>query len=524
MIEHRHVIVSKRLVAINSASSVFAKLVAVVAVFWAYHYLLGRIPPEEFAVLPVIMSLMVLAPLFFTFLTGGIGRYIVAAYAKGDFEQVKQIVSSIVPMLVGAAAIFLIVSFVCILNIERILNIAPQMVGETRLMLGLLCVNVVAQMIFVPFTTGYQVRQQFVELNVINILHDMLRITLLLVFLLGVGPRVVWVVVATVIADVAGLAVTVVRSRQMIRELRFESRLFDLRKAWELMSFGMWTALASLGATFDANAATLLLNQFGTAVDVTSYYVSLALYRNIDLTSLLARKPLGPVMVAMYSVGDTARLRSTVMRGGRYSLWAVLAVAFPLAAYREEFVQLYFGTGYTAAPLVILLLMLVLPFNQATALLGMTIMAMGRIRLFYVSVVLFQVTGFALMIFLVVYAKMGAIGVAMGNAITAILSHVFFYWPLCWRYIGSSGDRFIREVFVRGCSPAIAGYAVCLGLRTIDAPQSWWTLGLYSAVGGLVYLAVLFAFCLTEKDQRDVQFVLRRMTSLLPGHRSTIAI
>ena len=524
MIEQKNIIISKGLVAINSASSVIAKLLTLTVLLWAYHYLLKRIPPEEFAVLPVVMSVMVLAPLFFTSFSGGVERYIILAYAKGDFEEVKRIISSIVPMLAGAAVVFLGVSFLFILNVEHILIIAPQMVSETRLMLSLLCASFTLEMVLLPFATGYHVRQRYVELNLVGILREMLRITLLLVFLLAFEPKVVWVVVATVSADVFYIAVTVVRSRRMIPELRFVGRLVDMRKARELISFGMWTTLGNLGGALNAQAATLLTNQFGTAVDVTSYYIGLMLYRNINNICLFARRPLEPVVTAMYSLGDTVRLRSTVMRGGRYALWATLAAAFPLIAYREEFVRLYSGNAYVAAPLVILLFMLILPFNQPMALLRPTIMAMGKVRVFYVSFVLYQITGFALMTFLLVYAKMGAIGVAMGNTTNMILWQVFFWWPMCWRYIGSSRGSFIREVFVRGCSPAIAGLAVCLGLRTIGEPQSWLTFGLYSVTGGLAYLIVLLAFCLTEQDRRDVKLVVRRARDFLSGQRSASAI
>ena len=524
MIEHKNVIISKSLVVINSASSVIAKLLTLTVLLWAYHYLLKRIPPEEFAVLPVVMSIMVLAPLFFTSFSGGVERYIILAYAKGDFEEVKRIISSIVPMLAGAAVVFLIGSFFFVLNVEHVLNIAPQMVSETRLMLSLLCASFTAEMVLLPFTTGYHVLQRYVELNLLSILRDMLRITLLLVFLLTIGPKVVWVVVATVIADVLYVAVTVVRSRHMMPELRFVGRLFDMSKARELISFGMWTTLGSLGGAFSAQAATLLTNQFGTAVDVTSYYIGLMLYRNINNTCLFARRPLEPVVTAMYSLGDTVRLRSTVMRGGRYALWATLAVAFPLIAYRAEFVLLYSGNAYAAAPLVILLFMLILPFNQPMALLRPVVMAMGKVRVFYVSFVLYQVTGFALMTFLLVYERMGAIGVAMGNTANMILWQVLFWWPMCWRYIGSSRASFIREVFIRGCLPAIVGLAVCLGLRTIGAPQSWLTFGLYSATGGLGYLIVLVAFCLTEQDRRDMQSLVCRVKDLLSGRRSANAI
>jgi hypothetical protein len=53
-----------------------ARLVNFLVPMWVYQYLLTRLPAEEFAVLLVVLSVMLFAPLFFSFFTGGINCYI----------------------------------------------------------------------------------------------------------------------------------------------------------------------------------------------------------------------------------------------------------------------------------------------------------------------------------------------------------------------------------------------------------------------------------------------------------------
>ena len=104
--EHRHVVVSQRLVAINAASSLIKRLVSATVLFWMYQYLLTHISPEEFAIYPVLVALMSFAPLFFSMFTGGVSRHIVEAYALGESRRVAEIISSIVPLIAAASGIF----------------------------------------------------------------------------------------------------------------------------------------------------------------------------------------------------------------------------------------------------------------------------------------------------------------------------------------------------------------------------------------------------------------------------------
>ena len=65
-VEHKHVAVSKKLVAINSASQVVARVLNITVLLWAYQYLLKRIPAEEFAILPIVSANIAMASLFFS--------------------------------------------------------------------------------------------------------------------------------------------------------------------------------------------------------------------------------------------------------------------------------------------------------------------------------------------------------------------------------------------------------------------------------------------------------------------------
>ncbi len=510
MVEHKNIIVSKRLVVINSASSVIARLINFAVLMWVYQYLLKRLPAEEFAVLPVVTSLMVFAPLFFSFFIGGISRYTIDAYAKGDFTEARRILSSLFPVLLLAAAVFLPAGLLLAANIEKVLNIAPQMVGDARIMLTLLLVCFTYEMTVVPYKVAYAVRQRYLELNLLEVMRDLIRAVLVVVFLLTINSAVIWVVVATFIAEMVLVTVTLVRSRKLVPELYFDRHLFSFSRAREMINFGVWTTLGRLGSIMYTNAATIVLNLHGTAVDVTSYHIGATFFRQLQSTINLAAQPLQPAITAMNALADKRRLASTVLRGGRYALWVSMILAAPLIVYADAFIHLYLGDNYSKASMIIVLFMVMFPFTQPTILLPITATAMARVRAFFLPAFLFQFGGLGLMLIFVTWLGMGAIGVTLALTIITIGSQLGYFWWFSLRLTETSFATFATEVLWRGLLPAGVGTVVWVGLRLIAAPDTWVRLIGFGAAGALVYVIVLLMFCLNSSERADLRRVLGR--------------
>ncbi len=514
MVDHKNITVSKGLVVVNSASSVLAKIINMTVLLWVYQYLLKRIPAEEFAVLPVVTAVMVFAPLFFSFFSSGVSRYVVEAYAKGDFERVTRIVSSIFVPVTLCACVFLLVGMLFAFNIEKVLNIAPQMVESARIMMALLVVSFAFQMLALPFISGFHIKQRFVELNYLGIGRDLVRIALIFSLLIGIGPQVIWVVVATFVSEMIYTIVTVTRSRMMIAELRFRRAFFEKSQALEIAGFGVWTTLGRLGGIMYTNAATIVLNIHGTAVDVTSYHIGSTFYRQLESMIGLASQPLQPVMTAMHALEDRQRLGRTVFRGGRYAIWVAMSVATPLVIFADTFIELYLGSDYSSASMVIIIFMIIFPFTQPTALLAMTAIAMARVREFFLPAFLFQAAGLGLMILFTTQTDLGAIGVTLSLTIITVMSQLLYYWPFCLKVTDSSFTDFVSQVLIPGYSPAIGASFIWLALKFTVLPQSWLVLALCAAVGMIVYLIVLFGFCLNQNEKRDLRLILSKVRVL----------
>lgn len=506
-----YVEISKRLVLINSISSVITRLINIFFLVWIYEYLLERISAEEFAVYPVVAAIIVFAPLFSSLMTGGISRYVIEAYARGEMQRVTEIVSSIVPLLAMAALAFLGLGLVFSWYIDQVLTIPGDRLWDARIMMALLVAGFALQTFLLPYGVAFDVKQRYVLLNMIYISRDLLRIAVLFVLLLGVSVSVLWVVVATVGANATSFVLITWLSRRMLPQLRFKASLFRWQTARQLFSFGVWTTLGQMAFMIHSGAGAIVLNKLGTALDVTSYHIGSMFDRQVSVMATVASSPVQPALTAMHSTGDQRRLGNAFVRGGRYALWASLAVACPLVVFSAEFITLYIGDRYLRTATVIVLLMSTYPFLYANHMLPKIAVAKARIRAFFIAAFAQQFIILLLMIYLTGWRELGAVGVAFSSFIIVIIWEVAIFWPMGLRMAKVPFKRFLNETLRPGLMPSITGLLIWWALKSYHAPETWFQLIAYVLMGHAAYGFVLIKYCLQSHERQELTLVFRKI-------------
>lgn len=508
--------ISKKLVLINSASSIVTRLFNVGVLVWMYQYLLARISDSEFSLYPVVMAIMIIFPPLTTVLTAGISRYIVEAYARHDEARVTQIVSTMFPMLAAAGVAMLGIGGTLTWFVDFVLKIDADRVSDARLMLSLLVVIAVLQMMSVPFNCGMNVRQKFVWENLIQVATDLLRIGLLLSLLLGVSPRVLWVVVATFVATIFKLTVSFILSRRLVPALRFDRKAIEWQSASKLTRFGLWSTLGQVAELIRNSADPLILNRLAAPLDVNNFHLGATAQIQIQSLALTATAPLQPAMTAMHAVGSTARLRNVYLTGGRYALWTVMLISTPLMIFHREIMTLYVGHEYAEAGLVMLLLLGIFPIGYGSAFIGKIAVATAQIGPLTTRLIGIQCLNLALTFYLVGGLGFGAIGSAMSTYLVFLVCYPLMIWPLGCRLTDTPLMQFFRETVFPGLAPAMIAGLVALAMQRFVGPTTWTSLGLCAATVGIVYLLVLWRFCLQPYDRATIAQVISRLSRSSP--------
>lgn len=502
--------VSKRLLLINSASTVGTRLISLSVIVWLNSYLISKISAEEYSLLPVLYSVMMFAPLLTSVLTSGLSRYVIEAYARGDDERLTRITSTMAPILTGAGSVFLVCGLTFAWNVDHILDISPEVVWDARVIMAMLMFSTAIRLPFAPFGIGLHIVQRFVAINAIAIGTELFRLALLFTLLFCVSTRVLWVVTAAVSADLLYLMIIQIASMRAVPALRFRRASIHWPIARELTNFGSWNTLASLADTIRTSADPIILNKLATPVDVNCCYLGSLVTQKISLLSNAARGPMLPALTALHAVNDEARLQSMFLRGGRLALWIVLLPAMPLIIFHREVTILYAGEVYLQAGTVMVLSLLFLPLSYGVTMTTAIVNARGRIKTWALIAAAMNSVNLLLTLYLVAVQKMGAIGSASATLISAAIFYPLFVYPFSLRLVSVTFGRMSSQTLVPGILPAIASTVAGLVTHVFLEPDTWLELGLAAIPAVSAYGAALF-FCLREDDRADLLRVGKKL-------------
>ena len=510
--QHRRVSVRGSLVLVNTVASVLTHVLNVGILVWLQQYLLRRITPEEYSLLPVIMAPVLIVPTLVGVMTAAIGRFVVDAWDRGDDEEVGRIVSSIVPVLVAGSALLFAIMLVLIRWPVEILGVAPQYLADARLMLALLAVGGSLQFAFAPFTIGLFVRQRFVLSSLLTLAAQVVRIALLGYLVIFVSPRVRWLVVANVATDLLLLFVTVHVSRRLVPELRFRLRNLRWKMLPPLFSFGSWNLVQGIALSMRRGLLPISLSHLSTSLEVACFHLGSLVFEQCQMLTTQAVQPTRPSLVAMHSRGDVEGLRAAYLRAGRYALWLAGLMAMPLIVFRRELVVLYVGDAFLGAAAVMLYLLPIMFLQYGNLLLGQLAYAKGFLRPFVLRVVLYQGLCVIFGLVLILQGK-GAVGAAQGMLLAAVVTHPLIFLPMGLRTARVSFATWLRATLRPGLLPGIAGGAAWWATREIAHPSSWTALAGCFAAGSVVYAVVLARFSATAAERRAAVRLARGATS-----------
>ena len=515
--EDHDVKISKGLAAFNAVGGVATRLLDVTVIAAVTRTLLKYIPPEEYQLLPIVLSLLTVFPLVASTLTAGFSRYVTEAVAKGDRRRVAQILSSLLPALILASLILSLAGAIVSYFLPAIISIPEDRVATARFIFQIAWYSAALQLPVSILTVGITVQQEFVKSNLIRTGAALGRSILLLLLIYAWGPQIEYVVITTAISQWIGLLGCVALSYRIFPLQRVEWGLFDAGICRELFQFGGWSSLGQLAGIIRNSADPLILNRLATPVDVSAMHLGGMVDRYIRQFAIAGTNPLLPALTAMHAKGQVGRLRRTYYRGARLGLLFVLFIAAPLMLFPWELMHLYLGSRYETyaqAPLVMLILLCTYFLQYPRFLLPKTGIAKGEVKLQMSLFATLQMVNLLITLVLVGYFQWGAVGSATATLASNLLFDPLILWPFGLRLVEGNWPDYLREVFVAGLKPFLATATVGVGLRWLVGVSDPTRLAFAVACSVITY-AVVAIWSAHSQDKQDMLNLLNKAKSRL---------
>ena len=496
--------INKKIVFFNAASSALILILNASVLIWLQQYLLRRISPEEFSLLPILISVMAITPLLSMIFTGGISRYVTIAYAKDDDDEITRICSTMFPILLLAGTIFLAGGWLAAWNIEKFLIIDTLYVSDAKLMLALLVFSAAFKIPLSIFGQGFYVRQKFYIDDAISFFCQLLRMAILFGLLFGVSTRVLWVTVALVISELTFYAIRTPISLRLLPAMRINWKIWDVGIAKTLINFGAWYLVLQISATIKLAMDPLILNRFATAVDVAVFHVAGIAPRL--LTTLLGplSRPFFPIIASFIANNEFTKLRNTYLRTIRYQAWPVTIIAVPAIVFSNEFIHLYLGGKYDQSGIVMMVLLLVTVLRTFNALGPAIALAAAETKGIALRFTLIRIINLILTVLFVVLLNKGAMGSAIATLLAVAFIETTFSWGFCRNIAHTPTSIWWREAVWPCISTMIPPAIFCLVVKMTVGIDTWTELLAFSAISSLLHLGSILLFGLRMQDRIDI--------------------
>lgn len=502
---------SSKRYAINASSSVLTLLIQITVLVWVNQHLIRRIPAEEYALYPVIVSLLVAGDIFAKIFTGGVSRFIVAKDAERDADGLVSVTSSMVPMLAGACVVVALFGSLGVWKVDVILDVDPAYVADARMMLALLILKLCANIVTTPFVVGLFARQRFVVLNMVELGAEFAKTISLMVLLFGFSTRVIWLIVASTISSMLSLALRRYFTKKDIPEIRFQWSKMNIGMTKEILRFGAWTSTSGVANLLQKTGPFLLLNHFGAAVETVIFHLGRLVDHSLRRFVRAAAVPLQPALTRRYVTKGIGGFRELYYKGGRYFLWVVLFAVPPLVVFRNEIITLYVGLEYAGAGVVMLLYFMVYPFDYAGMMFYRVAYALGRVGEFSKIELYSTIIMFLGMVGAVVFYGAGAIGIAAVSLVAAVVKNIGFMWPRGLRLVGGDFRTMLASVIVPGCAPCGVAFAVCVLARSVYLPTGWSAILCFSLLSAIIYGVVVYFYSMRRVERESMNRILGRL-------------
>lgn len=504
--------ISKKIVAFNAMASAGAKLTNMFIVLWAQHILLTRLSPEEFSIYPLIAILVYFLPMLATSFTSPAQRYVTAACASNDSDEITEVISTLVSILAIPVAIILGGGALLLTFLDHVFEIPTSSLGEARLMFGLIIVGSAIKLWLQPFCVGFYAKQRLVLFNLMNVGGELVRLLTLGTLFYCFGARVLWVVVADTLVSVGLAGVLAVVSRRMMPDLRFRGSMVRPDRLPEFMSFGVYYTGIQFSRMMRSSIPIFLLNRLSTPAAVNSFHVAQSAYRQTQKAWIPMRDTLGPPMTAMHATGQDDRLRRTYYKGGRFAIWMVMAICTPLIVFNQEIILLYAGDAYPAAGAVMAALLLRYPLQMMNALLPHLARARGIPGAIAKPLIIIELISAIVVAVAIIGFGCEALGAAICLLAVSAFAELVVLLPIANRLLDGSYLRAMRQSLIPGFAPSLISGLVMLLTRNIASPSGVVELLAAMTPGLILYVAGIFVMMQADDrdDLRDVLHVVQK--------------
>ncbi len=500
-------------ITINMFFSVVAFVISLAISFFVTPYITGQFGSEAYGFVKLADDFTRYAALFSVALNSMASRFLILQRERGDLAGAQKYFSSITLANIVMSAVMAVPSLICVIYLEKFLNIPPELVSEVKLTFAITFAGFLLTFLFMTYGNCYYLTNKL-NLNAIReSIATILRAALILALSSIAVLRISYLTLASLVVICFSILYNLYHTRKLTPEFRFRFSDFEWKKLWEVLSAGIWNSAIRLSNILSSGLDLLLTNTMVSSQMMG--YLSLA--KTIPLLvanfSETVAQVFVPNLMTLYARGDMEGLKKATKTAVKVMC---LFISIPNAILITMGTA-FFGLWLPGEPAELINLLAVLTIITTCATgpaqpLYAIFVIMNKVRQ---DTIVSSIRGFASV--LVTYLCLRTTGwgvyavVGVGLVSTLIIT-LGYHIPYAAKHMGLPKRTFFPEVGISIISTAIL-CAVGYGVKSVIAVDASWLMWFASACLTGILGLIINAMLVLNKEERTalIHAVLSKM-------------
>jgi O-antigen/teichoic acid export membrane protein len=483
-------------------------------------FILNRLGDEAFGLWVLVFSVTGYYGLFDLGIRSSVVRYVARFSATGETDELNRVVNTSLFSYTLVCLVALIITTVGSLYIDRVVHIHAGYESTARLLFLMVGSSLALGFPLGVFAGVLEGLQKFYLINSVNIVTTLLRAALIVVALThGYGLLMVaWITVLLPLVNQLINAINVFRLAHIQLRPRFVSKAM-LR---HLFNYGAVTFMIIVAMNLRFRTDEIVIGSLLSVAAITPFAIGARIvdYATGVVDSLA--QVFTPLSSHFDAKGEISKLRSIFIAGNRACALVIFPICAGLVILGKSVIQVWMGARYVSLSYPVLLVLLAsctLRMGQATT--GRILYGMARHKALAVVVLTEGIVN--LLLSIVLTRRYGIFGCALGTAIPMTLTCLLFLPQHMCRLLGVRVRTFLAEAYTAPLLLTLPLIAVLLAMQHWFVPNNLLELAAHMAVGGLLYVALVYYFMFVKGPLRLAEQRADRNEAVTPEEQPKVS-
>lgn len=223
---------------------------------------LAKLGDEAYGFVGLVNSFVNYVTIVTAALNAMASRFITVAYLSDKKRNAEEYFSSVFFSDCVMAVAILAGSIFLAMNIEFLVNVAPNLVTDLRITIFIAFLNAAIGWVSVVFGVAAFIKNELFLNSVGQLLGSLLRVILLFTLFFLALPHMWYFSLAGLVATVSTSVVQWVITKKLLPDIKISFARFSPSKIWELLKIGVWNSLQNINQLIQVGLDLLIANLF----------------------------------------------------------------------------------------------------------------------------------------------------------------------------------------------------------------------------------------------------------------------